>query len=219
MIMGPVALAAIYIGISISTTVLQFIANEISEKDRQQYEELIKQVNSKRADYSAIHERFQSETEKIKKEHQINMNDALERLQEQLDLQEQAYRDQQLLREGYRKRQQQASDSFLQTEQHRLDQESRNKAAELLQQMGELLTRNSQMYLDNTCATIEEIKEVLTKLRNYKTQQCTKIRKYSLQLLEQELRIGLNKAHAYKDYLQRYQSIVRHLCEEQSDDS
>lgn len=216
--MDPFTLAVLCVGISLSARIVKFITGEITENEKRKCQELKDKVNSLQGRFKEISQSFQSDADALNKEHAAQMTEARKRFQAELEKQEQIYQDQHEYRKNYRKQRQQDADRLIKAEAGHLKQSALAQQESLIQQMVSMLKERSDERIKENDELIHDLKDTISKLKGYKKEQCTEMRKNAFKLLEQELRTGLSKAKAYEGYLRGYQHVLERLCQQQSDE-
>lgn len=180
--MDPFTLAVLCVGISLSARIVTFITGEITENEKRKCQELKDKVNSLQGRFKEISQSFQSDADALNKEHAAQMTEARKRFQAELEKQEQIYQDQHEYRKNYRKQRQQDADRLIKAEAGHLKQSALAQQESLIQQMVSMLKERSDERIKENDELIHDLKDTISKLKGYKKEQCTEMRKNAFKL-------------------------------------
>lgn len=201
--MSPVILAAVSFGIQFSSELISFIADELTEQDRQKYQKICSEINALRSykeqklrEISNKNEITKAELQRITDEFDDQLSGMLERFAVDND---EEFR---IAEEEYGKSLDNdiifSTKSFeFKNARKNLEQQLRSASIAFLRDKAE--ERNT--YILNL---ISELKESKKKVKQFEHEQCSSIRKNAFKLLSDELETAISKAYAYKQYLYYY---------------
>lgn len=216
--MGPVTIAALVVGISLSAEILSLIAGDITEKDKQKYQELSNEVNNIRSKIPNAAAGFQKNAGDVLQSHRKQTEKLMEKLQNEYAQQEQIYKERSGLRESYRAQRSAEAEADIQDVTTQIEADAERQYHEQIMQIVNLLCQRAKERISDTEALISEIKETLNNLKQYEDEHVTEMRKNAFRLLRQELRTALSKEYSYITYLKIYQKVVYQLCCKQSEE-
>ena len=219
-------LAALSFGIQLSSEVVSFISDEMSEKEQKKYQKMVDELQrlteENEETVSRLKNKSDEEIKKYQEQELYSLEQERERLLAELQLAQEEKRLEiedaiQKNKEEYEMKKN-SVDGFLKQKETEFKREENRIKAKLSRELSDFITQKATERKEYVKSLIEEIKGHREKLKQFKQEHCSQLRKNAFELLTQELITAANKAYAYNQYLSGYIRVSESICATQEKD-